>query len=170
MKPNKGNNNKKNAIGLISLILWAMVLTMLFRSCTNSYANANQVQVDYSTFRTWVAEDLVDAVRMESSQYIIILKEGAEEKARSYLPEESFTQGGSVLGVIPVQNHQEVEYVTTIPPVTDLEIYTLMDDHGVDYGSDPVDSSTYILSLLMFSRSFLHDKTASEVPSSRENP
>ena len=31
MKPNKGNNNKKNAIGLISLILWAMVLTMLFR-------------------------------------------------------------------------------------------------------------------------------------------
>ena len=86
MKPNKGNN-KKNTFGLISLILWAMVLTMLFRSCTNSYANANQVQVDYSTFRTWVAEDLVDAVRMESSQYIIILKEGAEEKARSYLPE-----------------------------------------------------------------------------------
>ena len=31
MKPDKGNN-KKNALGLISIILWALVLTMLFRS------------------------------------------------------------------------------------------------------------------------------------------
>ena len=55
MKPDKGNN-KKNTFGLISLILWALLLTMLFRSCSSSIASSNQVQVDYSVFRQWVAE------------------------------------------------------------------------------------------------------------------
>ena len=50
MKPDKGNN-KKNTFGLISLILWALFLTLIFRSCTNSYNSSNQVQVDYSVFR-----------------------------------------------------------------------------------------------------------------------
>ena len=72
MKPDKGNN-KKNALGLISIILWALVLTMLFRSCSNSYASANQVQVDYSTFREWVVAGLVESVRMDSSTYTITL-------------------------------------------------------------------------------------------------
>ena len=50
MKPDK-KNNKKNTLGLVSLILWALVLTMIFRSCSSSYATSNQVQVDYSIFR-----------------------------------------------------------------------------------------------------------------------
>ena len=55
LKPDKGNN-KKNAFGLISLILWALVLTLMFRSCTSSYNSSNQEHVPYSTFRQWVAE------------------------------------------------------------------------------------------------------------------
>ena len=77
MKPDKGNN-KKNTLGLISIIMWALVLTMLFKSCTSSYANANQVQVDYSIFRQWVVAELVESVRMESGEYVITLKEGME--------------------------------------------------------------------------------------------
>ena len=80
MKPDKGNN-KKNTLGLISIIMWALVLTMLFKSCTSSYANANQVQVDYSIFRQWVVAELVESVRMESGEYVITLKEGMEEEA-----------------------------------------------------------------------------------------
>ena len=148
MKPDKGNN-KKNAFGLISIILWALVLTMLFRSCSSSYANANQVQVDYSTFREWVAADLVKEVRMESSQYVITLKEGKEEEALAYLEESEVKQGSGMFSWMPMQNNKETEYVTTPTPVTDLDVYALMDEHGVDYGSDPVDSSSYILSLLI---------------------
>ena len=59
MKPDK-KNNKKNTFGLISLILWALILTLLFKSCTSSYTSANEVQVDYSTFKQWVLEDKVD--------------------------------------------------------------------------------------------------------------
>ena len=75
MKPDKGNN-KRNTFGLITLILWALVLTFLFRSCSSSYASANEVQVDYSTFKEWVQQDKVDRVLMQSGKYTITLKEG----------------------------------------------------------------------------------------------
>ena len=77
MKPDKGNN-KRNTFGLITLILWALVLTFLFRSCSSSYASANEVQVDYSTFKEWVQQDKVDRVLMQSGQYVITLKDGVE--------------------------------------------------------------------------------------------
>ena len=95
MKPDKGNN-KKNLLGIVSLILWALVLTMLFKSCSNSYASANQVQVDYSTFRTWVTEELVQSVKMDSGKYVITLKEGAEDQARAELPEEDKESDDSI--------------------------------------------------------------------------
>ena len=55
MKPDKRNNNdsgnnKRNALGLISIILWALFLTLLFRSCWSSYENAGMVEVPYTTF------------------------------------------------------------------------------------------------------------------------
>ncbi|MCH1980323.1 ATP-dependent zinc metalloprotease FtsH [Lawsonibacter sp. OA9] len=132
--------------------MWALVLTMLFKSCTSSYANANQVQVDYSIFRQWVVAELVESVRMESGEYVITLKEGMEEEAEAYLPQEEERDQGIFAGMqIPLRGQsQEKEYVTTPPPVSDLSIYDLLDEHGVtNYGSDPVDSSAYILSLLI---------------------
>ena len=150
MKPDKGKNNKRNTIGLISIILWALVLTMLFRSCSNSYSSANQVQVDYSIFRQWVAAELVESVKMDSSEYIITLKDGKEGEALAYLPQEEEQAGGNMFDWMPVQNNKETEYVTTPPPVADLGIYDLLETHGVlQYGSDPVDSSAYIMSLLL---------------------
>ena len=149
MKPDKGNN-KKNAFGLISLILWALMLTLLFRSCSSSYANSNQVQVDYSVFRQWVVAELVQEVHMESGVYTITLKEGMEEEALSYIPkEETQRQTGGMFAWMPVQNNQETEYVTTPPPVSDLEILSLMTDHGVQYYRNPPDSSGEILYLLL---------------------
>ncbi len=149
MKPDKGNN-KKNTFGLISLILWALLLTMLFRSCSSSIASSNQVQVDYSVFRQWVAADLVDEVHMESERYVITLLEGKEEEALTYLPQdEDLQQGGGMFFWMPVQNDKDIEYVTTPPPVSDLSIIQLMGDHGVDYYRDPPDSSGYIISLLL---------------------
>ena len=42
LKPDKGNNIK-NMVGLITIILWALVGTMLLKSCTSPYASANEV-------------------------------------------------------------------------------------------------------------------------------
>ena len=148
MKPDKGNN-KKNAFGLISLILWALMLTLLFRSCTSSYNSSNQVQVDYSVFRQWVTAELVESVKMESGLYTITLKEGKTEEALTYVQENDSQQISGMFAWIPVQNNRETEYVTTPPPVADLAIYGLMDDHGVDYHQPPIDNSSQILYLLL---------------------
>ena len=132
MKPNKGNN-KKNAFGLVTLILWAMVLTLLFRSCTSSYASANEVEVGYSTFKEWVAAGLVESVEMESSQYVITLKEGAEEEALTYLPEEDRQQQGPDIPWLQGAGQNDVVYVTTLPPTADLGIYDFLDEYDVYY-------------------------------------
>jgi len=148
LKPDKGNN-KKNTFGLVTLILWALVLTMMFRSCSSSYASANEVQVDYSLFRQWVAQDMVESVDMESDKYVITLREDRRAEAEASLPANPGEQAAAELFPWMVQGTGETVYVTTPPPVADLSILGLMDDHGVDYHKDPVDGSSYILSLVL---------------------
>ena len=142
MKPDKGNN-KKNTFGLITLILWALLLTMVFKSCSSSYASANEVEVDYSTFKQWVEEDKVERVRMQSGKYTITLREGVTVE----VPQREST-GGLDFSWLGMQNRETV-YVTTPTPVYDAEIYTLMDEHDTDYFDDPVDGSTQILYLVL---------------------
>ena len=149
MKPDKGNN-KKNTFGLISLILWALFLTLIFRSCTSSYNSSNQVQVDYSVFKQWIAADLVESVNLESSLFTITLKEGAEEEALSYIPEdEERHQGNNMFAWVPLQNNRETEYVTTPLPIADLELESLLEEHNVRRWTEPVDNSSQILYLFL---------------------
>lgn len=125
MKPNKGNK-KKNLLGLFSLILWAILLTMLFRSCSSTSMKANQRMVDYSTFRQWVTAELVERVDMGGNEYVITIKDGMEQKAAGYLPKEEPSSGGifQIGDPVPLE---DMEYVTTPPPVSDLSLITLMD-------------------------------------------
>ena len=143
MKPDKGNN-KRNTFGLITLILWALVLTFLFRSCSSSYASANEVQVDYSTFKEWVQQDKVDRVLMQSGKYTITLKEGVTVE----VPEQNSSTSSIFYNWMGNQDRETV-YVTTPTPVADLELSSLRESHGVDYYDKPVDSSTQIMYLLL---------------------
>ena len=141
-RPNGNRNDKRrNIAGILSMILWALAITMLFRSCMSSYNSANQVMVDYSTFRQWVTEDKVDRVLMQSGKYIITLKDGVEVPGQTQSP----------LANMPwmVGQDTEPEYVTVPTPVSDLEIYSLMDAHGVAYYDEPVDASAYLWSLVL---------------------
>ena len=142
MKPDK-KNNKKNTFGLISLILWALVLTLLFKSCTSSYTDANEVRVDYSTFKQWVLEDKVDRVLMKSDKYTITLREGVTVE----LPEQEESQ---FIQMPWLENqNQEPVYVTIPTPESDLGIYDLMDTHGTEYYDEPVDTTSLILASLL---------------------
>ena len=144
-KPPNGNRNDKrrNIVGIISMILWALAITMLFRSCMSSYNSANQVMVDYSTFRQWVTEDKVDRVLMQSGQYVITLKDGVKVE----IPGQSNTPALNMPWL--VGQDTEPKYVTVPTPVADLDIYSLMDEHGVEYYDEPVDASAYVWSLLL---------------------
>ncbi len=147
MKPDKGNN-KKNTFGLITLILWALVLTMVFKSCSSSYASANEVQVNYSTFKDWVAADLVESVQMESGKYSITLKEGKEAEAEAMLPQDNEENSTSFPWLQP-QSKGETQYVTTPPPVADPGLMPLLDAHVKDVFTDPVDTSSQLLYLVL---------------------
>jgi len=77
MRPQKnGNGNKPKIVGIVNIVGWALFLALIFNSCTAMFSDANSVQVDYSTFRTWVEEDKVEYVHMGPTRYTITLKEG----------------------------------------------------------------------------------------------
>ena len=40
-------------MGLVSIIFWALLFTMMIKSCTSSYANMGTVEVPYTTFKEW---------------------------------------------------------------------------------------------------------------------
>jgi cell division protease FtsH len=142
LKPDNGNN-KKNTFGLITLIVWALLLTVLFRSCSSSYATSNEVQVDYSTFKQWVEEDKVERVLMQSGKYTITLREGVTVE----VPEQESSDSMDFPWL--TMEDQEVVYVTTPTPIADLDLYQLMKDHNTEYYDNPADSSSQILYLVL---------------------
>ena len=155
MKPdNNGNNNKKkNLAGLASMLFWAMVFTLLIRSCASSYENANVIEVPYTTFKQWLVEDKIEQVNVESGQYAFTLREGVkveipmqdEEKAAS----ESLMQ--SLIPMAP-KAEEEVKFLTVpLHGVNDPELMALLENHTEHSYTTRVDGSTYILSFLLSS-------------------
>ncbi|MDE6898100.1 MAG: AAA family ATPase, partial [Lawsonibacter sp.] len=55
----------------------------------------------------------------------------------------------NMFALLPIQNDRETEYVTTPPPISDLELESLLNEHGVVHGTPPVDNSTQILYLFL---------------------
>ena len=73
----KGGGSKRSTTAIISIILWALVLTLLVNYATSRARSANSVEISYGQFRQLIMEDKVEGVVMESTRYTIILKEGA---------------------------------------------------------------------------------------------
>ena len=159
--PNRGggSNNRRNAFGLVSIVLWALFLTLLFRGCMSSYENANTVTVPYNAFREWLVEDKIQTVLIESSQITFTLKEGVEVE----LPQSEQSDTGSqtqelMQSLIPTRQQdpsEPIQYVTIRPDsLTDDSLNDLLDEHlnyqdGESYYSQPVDSSLYLLNLFL---------------------
>ena len=134
MKPQKKGDGKqpKRLAGIVSIVCWALLLTFVFNSCTSMYADANSVQVDYSTFRSWVEEGKVDYVHMGTTRYTITLKDGVEVD----LGEEQ-EEKNSLIDLFGQQGI-EVEYYTPVLPQSQYDAYLipLLEEHEVEYGSD----------------------------------
>ena len=71
-----GGGNRRNTTAIISIILWALVLTVLVNYATSMARSANSVEISYGQFRQLVEQDLVESVVMESTKYTITLKDG----------------------------------------------------------------------------------------------
>ncbi len=150
-KKKPGGGDKKNLMGFINIILMALMMTLVIRSCASSYQDAGIIEIDYSLFRQWVSMDVIDSVNMESGQYTITLREGAVVE----LPEEDVDGTASLWdGLIPAAEEVDtstITYITAPPPVEDSEIIQMMDDNGVNYYTTVITMSDYMISMLITS-------------------
>ena len=170
-----GPNNKKNLVGLISIILWALILTLLLQSAFSLFEGSDHVEIPYSTFREWVRQDYVESVDVQSNQLVIELKDGlgavkktkdaeatiidlstGEAPAEDWTPpetsqSESGSQTAQQTGGLALLTKQPDAYTSavTAPPFSDYSIIELLDEHNVEYGTAVVSSSTVILSALV---------------------
>jgi cell division protease FtsH len=75
-KDNKNPNNKKKITGFVSILLWALILTILFNYLYASFNSKGTVEVYYSDFRAAVKQGAVEQVIMDSSEFTFYLKDG----------------------------------------------------------------------------------------------
>ena len=109
----KGGGNKRNMTAIVSILLWALVLTLLVNLATSRLQQANSVEVSYGQFRQLIMQDAVESVVMASGKYTFTLKEGyslsvgedgevtvrtpeegGQDSQAAQVPQESGTTGG----------------------------------------------------------------------------
>ena len=153
-----GGNNKRNITAMISIVLWALILVILFNYATSMAQRANSVEITYGQFRQLVEEDKVESVVMDSSKYTITLKDGAtldsENTTQSQTtaePQASAPQ--STLGLPPLEDLNGEQAVTyyCAPLTSDIpQLITLLEEHGVtQYGPKYQEQLNPIISLLI---------------------
>ena len=133
-----GAGGKRNATAIISIILWALVITVLVNYATSMARSAHTQEITYGEFRQMVMDGKVEAVEMTSAKYTIYPKtEPAEESAA---PAES-PSPESQLGLPPLEtlNTTQKTYYCA-PPTTanvrDDGLIPLLEEYGVvQYGS-----------------------------------
>ncbi|MFI3249443.1 MAG: ATP-dependent zinc metalloprotease FtsH [Eubacteriales bacterium] len=131
-------------MGLITLILWGLMFTLLIRSCVSSQQNIGTVEIDYSMFYQMVQEGKVEHILLQNSKYTITLKEGAEPPELPVVDESSSLS--SLFPVTPVEGTPT--YVTAPLPLYDEQLLPLLREQGVSYTDEIIDSSAYLLSFL----------------------
>ena len=70
-KGSGGSGGNKNMMGIISIILWALIITLMINYFTSSMSTSRSTQIEYSQFVEMVENDEVAWVVMESNKYTI---------------------------------------------------------------------------------------------------
>ena len=170
MKPDKprksGSNNKRNLMGIASIVLWALIITILVNYFTGMAAQANSTEIRYSEFKQLVREDKVYSVTTTSNKFTIYLKEDAAAVGIDVNAPVDVTQ--STQSEPQVNGTQTLDQLLAgegktltldqrlskarsyyCAPLNDDEILTLMDEHGVRYGYPYESELNPIVSILI---------------------
>ena len=76
---NNGKKGSHNIMGIVSLVVWALIITVLLNYFFSFASTANTVEVKFSEFVSLIKEDKVEEVKLESGKYTLTLKEEAQE-------------------------------------------------------------------------------------------
>ena len=133
-KKNKKNKEQPSRLrGLLALVGWALVLTIIF-NYASVYLNDESKQAEvseeiaYSDFRNLVKEDQIEEVKITPQLLHITPKD-------SYVYTD---EDGNVV--------ENVEFYTV--PLNDPDLYPLLEEHGVRYTRDYVPEVSPLLTFL----------------------
>ena len=151
-KDNQNPNNKRKWTGFISIVVWALILTILVNYFMSSVNSKGTVHVYYTDFRAAVEQDAVERVSMDSSEFTFYLRPGwsmtSEGELTYQVPEDTEKADSNPLG-IPENFINETETVYTTTPWTDPGLIQLLEDHGVRGGPERVAESSFLMNVLI---------------------
>ena len=162
---NKGSGNNsggnKNMMGIISIILWALIIVLMVNYVTSMATTRQSTEIDYSEFVQMVRDDKVAWVVMESNKYTIYPKPDAAAQTQSAKPETTESPIPGLEGLMQSaesgtdpwkQQLKSGPSYYCAPIASDSEIarlIPLMEEHGVVYGPPYVEQLSPIISLLI---------------------
>ena len=160
MEPKKNGNGggNKNIMGLVTILFWALILTLAINSLAGSLRTSNVAFVPYSTFYEWVEEGYVDSVLMENTEYTVGLKDAYAlelneetgeyeivDRADGVTPQPE----GGLFSFLAQRTSQVTTFYVTPLPVDDPDLLTLLRDMDVREGAPQVQQSSYLMNLLL---------------------
>nr|WP_286734010.1 ATP-dependent zinc metalloprotease FtsH [Intestinimonas sp. UBA1698] len=162
---NKGSGNNsggnKNMMGIISIILWALIIVLMVNYVTSMATTRQSTEIDYSEFVQMVRDDKVAWVVMESNKYTIYPKPDAAAQTQSAKPETTESPIPGLEGLMQSAESGTDQWKQQLksgpsyycaPIASDSEIarlIPLMEEHGVVYGPPYVEQLSPIISLLI---------------------
>ena len=137
-KNSGGKKNSPNIMGLISLVVWALIITALLNYFFSIASTANAVEVKFSDFISLVKEDKVEEVKLESNKYTFTLKKEAQQGwLKEYYAEDK--------DVDPTKAEMPTLYTA---PLNYTDLALLFDQHKVAYYT-PYQSDSAITNFLL---------------------
>ncbi|WP_279279978.1 ATP-dependent zinc metalloprotease FtsH [Pseudoflavonifractor sp. 524-17] len=152
MKPdhqpgNGGGNNRRNLMGIVSIILWALVVTILINYFTSMADSARSTEILYSEFLQLIEEDKVYSVSMTNTKFTIYLKEDAAAVGLDPEAPVPLTPAGvddqqlfsSIMagepGAMSVDERLAKARNYYCAPLSNADLIGLMREHGVRFGT-----------------------------------
>ena len=147
MEPNKnkrGGKDPKKRNLIIGAVLWALVLVFFFHFVAGQIEKRSTEEVPYSEFLQMIENDRVATVELSANKYTFYLKED--------LP-PAVNEGSQDLAEIMAQQMQKggiTRYIAAPTPLDDQgSLYALLREHGVEFGSEYKEESSYLMNVLM---------------------
>ena len=145
--PNSPKKNPKSTMALLSIVLWALAITIFINYATSLAQKANTQEISYGEFRQMVMDDKVASVVMSNDKFVIYPK--IDESGQYASPDQEPSGTLSVPGQenLPPIGTEEVTYICA--PLNDAGLIELLEEHDVhQYGPEYVEPLSPIVSFL----------------------
>ncbi|MCR5655047.1 MAG: ATP-dependent zinc metalloprotease FtsH [Lachnospiraceae bacterium] len=144
MDNNQKNNQNNNGNGpqrkqSLFMLLIAVLMTLMFMSFMMRMISSGSEEITYSKFISMVKEDKVESVFITDDELEITPKEGKRDLSGNAI--------GTMAPLISYGSVQTATYYTG--NLNDENLYSLLDEHGVEYTKEIPNSSGLILNFLL---------------------